>query len=128
MSSRSVRFIVPFTAVMIVLMGSARTMSQVPASTSLPQTADGQPAIHGFWWSGTWRTLFGFAGSDSQKRVIVDPADGGQRRLMKGFTPATMFFPSNQRIPTPKHGALRRAFHASTAMSPRFRFSSLRDR
>ena len=75
-SSRSVRFIVPFTAVMIVLMGSARTMSQVPASTSLPQTADGQPAIHGFWWSGTWRTLFGFAGSDSQKSVIVDPADG----------------------------------------------------
>ena len=76
MSSRSVRFIVPFTAVMIVLMGSARTMSQAPASTSLPQTADGQPAIHGFWWSENPYTLGGFGGSDSQKSVIIDPADG----------------------------------------------------
>ena len=75
-SSRSVRFIVPFTAVMIVLMGSARTMSQVPASTSLPQTADDQPAIHGFWWSTAPGTLGGFAGSDSRKSVIIDPADG----------------------------------------------------
>ena len=75
-SSRSVRFVVPFTAVMIVLMGSARTMSQVPASTSLPQTADGQPAIHGFWWSTAPGTLGGFAGSDSRTSVIVDPADG----------------------------------------------------
>ena len=78
-SSRSVRFVVPFTAVMIVLMGSARTMSQVPASTSLPQTADGQPAIHGFWWAGLLpgqASLGGFAGSDSQTSVIVDPADG----------------------------------------------------
>ena len=78
-SSRSVRFIVPFTAVMIVLMGSARTMSQVPASTSLPQTADDQPAIHGFWWSGPLpgqAGLGGFAGSDSRKSVIIDPADG----------------------------------------------------
>ena len=74
-SSRSVRFIVPFTAVMIVLMGSARTMSQVPASTSLPQTADDQPDIHGFWWASCCLTLSG-----SQKylgqSVIVDPADG----------------------------------------------------
>ena len=83
MSSRSVRFVVPFTAVMIVLMGSARTMSQVPASTSLPQTADGQPDIHGFWWAGSSYTLNGFEGggrgidpSGSRKSVIIDPADG----------------------------------------------------
>ena len=68
---------------MIVLMGSARTMSQVPASTSLPQTADGQPDIHGFWWAGSSYTLNGFEGggrgidpSGSRKSVIIDPADG----------------------------------------------------
>ena len=71
------------TVIAIVSLTSVPVAGQAPASTSLPQTADGQPAIHGFWWADSSYTLGGFEGSDSanprarpRKSVIVDPADG----------------------------------------------------
>ena len=94
MSSRIVRVVMPFTAVMIVLLGSARTMSQAPASTSLPRTADGQPDIHGYWFHtpergsslNGYEACGGYCADEpidqhrhnvvARKSMIIDPPDG----------------------------------------------------
>src|SRR5262245_65545186 len=93
MSSRIVRVVMPFTVVLIVLMGSAGTMGQAPASTSLPRTADGQPDIHGYWFrtaTGSslngWEACGGYCADEpidqhrhnvaARKSNIIDPPDG----------------------------------------------------
>ena len=93
MSSRIVRVVIPFTAVMILLMGSACTMSQAPASTSLPRTADGQPDIRGYWYHTAdgsvlngWAACGGYCADEpidqhrhnvvARKSLIIDPPDG----------------------------------------------------
>ena len=91
MNSRIVRVVMPFTAVMILVMGSARPMGQAPASTSIPRTADGQPDIHGYWFhnvSGSmlngWAACYCDDDPEYQhhhnvvprKSLIIDPPDG----------------------------------------------------
>ena len=92
MSARIVRLIMlPCTVVMILLLGSARTMSEAPASTSLPRTADGQPDIHGYWFhtvsgsmSNGWAACYCDDDREYQhhhnavmrKSLIIDPPDG----------------------------------------------------
>ena len=92
MSARIVRLVMlPFTLVVILLLGSARAMSEAPASTSLPRTADGQPDIHGYWFhtvSGSalngWEACYCDDDPEykhshntvARKSLISDPPDG----------------------------------------------------